>query len=176
MKTMIKSSTLVLSMAAFLVNFCACGSKEEQVPMEAPAAVQESAPEVMPQEGTAEEMMPQEGEVSEEATRGGGVVTLSPNEDFNQLIAQGNVLVDFYAPWCGPCKQLSPIIDQLAQENKHVTFVKINIDEFPAISGQYGVKSIPTLIFFKNGQKSETVRGGQSKKDLQSKLNSVYSR
>lgn len=177
MNKMIKSSTLVLSMAAFLVNFCACGSKEEQVPMEAPVAVE---PQESIQEGAVTETMPREDEISEEATRGavtdGSVVTLSSDAQFSQLIAQGNVLVDFYAEWCGPCKQLSPVVDQLAQENKHITFVKVNIDKFPAISGQYGVKSIPTLVFFKDGKKSETLRGGQSKKDLQNKLNSVYSR
>ncbi len=63
----------------------------------------------------------------------------------------GKVLVDFYAVWCGPCKMLSPIIEQVASERPDVKICKVNVDESPVISSQFGIMSIPTLIAFENG-------------------------
>lgn len=71
---------------------------------------------------------------------------------FNALIASGPVVVDFYAPWCGPCKQLAPELEKLAQRYPHVTFIKVDINMFSAIPVSYNVRSIPTLIFFRNGR------------------------
>ena len=62
------------------------------------------------------------------------------------------VLVDFYADWCGPCKMLSPVVDQIAAENDAYDVYKLNVDDAPEIASRYGVMSIPTLIVFKNGQ------------------------
>lgn len=62
------------------------------------------------------------------------------------------VLVDFYADWCGPCKMLSPVIDEIAAEHPEVKVVKLNVDNAPEIASTYGVMSIPTLIVFKGGQ------------------------
>ena len=68
------------------------------------------------------------------------------------LEREKTVLIDFFADWCGPCKMLSPIIEQFAKENEKVKVVKINVDELPDLAVKYGVRSIPTLVVIKNGE------------------------
>ena len=68
------------------------------------------------------------------------------------LESEKTVLIDFFADWCGPCKMLSPIIEQFAKENEKVKVVKINVDELPYLAVKYGVRSIPTLVVIKNGE------------------------
>ena len=68
------------------------------------------------------------------------------------LESEKTVLIDFFADWCGPCKMLSPIIEQFAKENDKVKVVKINVDELPDLAVKYGVRSIPTLVVIKNGE------------------------
>ena len=78
------------------------------------------------------------------------------------------VLVDLWAPWCGPCRMLSPIIERVAQENVGKTkIVKVNIDEEPELAGKYGVMSIPTLLFMKNGKVVAQSVGLQSKNKVE---------
>lgn len=74
------------------------------------------------------------------------------NFDAEVLQCPQTVLVDFYADWCGPCKMLTPVIDEIAAEHPDVKVVKLNVDHAPEIASRYGVMSIPTLIVFKNGQ------------------------
>ncbi len=94
--------------------------------------------------------------------------------EFTRTIKQGNVVVDFYADWCGPCKRLGPVITDLAKEFADVKFVKVNVDNEGNISKHYGVRSIPTLVFFKNGNEVKKITGYKSKSDLRSILKSIF--
>ena len=81
------------------------------------------------------------------------LVSTKENFDSEVLKAEGTVLVDFWATWCGPCRMLSPIVDEVASERPDVKVGKINVDEQPELAQQFGIMSIPTLLVFKNGEK-----------------------
>ena len=81
-------------------------------------------------------------------------------QNFNEKIASGVVLVDFFATWCGPCKMLAPIFEELSTEMEgKVKFIKVDVDQCPDISMQYSVASIPTIIVFKDGKNVNTTVG-----------------
>lgn len=89
------------------------------------------------------------------------------NFDAVVLQAQLPVLVDFWAPWCGPCRAIGPIIDELATEyEEKILVAKLNVDESPTTPGKYGIRAIPTLILFKNGEVVEQVTGAVSKTSI----------
>jgi thioredoxin 1 len=84
------------------------------------------------------------------------------------------VLVDFWAEWCGPCKMLAPVLDEISDEfDGKVTIAKVNIDDNPASPGKYGVRGIPTMLLFKNGEVKATKVGALSKTELSTFLDSI---
>ena len=103
------------------------------------------------------------------------MVTLT-SDNFEQEVAKSTtpVVVDFWAEWCGPCKMIGPMLEQLATEySGKVKVGKVNIDLFQQLAVQYRINSIPTLLFFKNGQVVDQVVGAKPMKDLKVKFDSL---
>jgi thioredoxin 1 len=89
------------------------------------------------------------------------------DSEFPATVAKGVTLVDFWAPWCGPCKQIAPALDEIAGELQgRARIVKINVDDNPEVAGSYGIMSIPTLILFKDGNPVNKIVGGQPKAQM----------
>ena len=103
------------------------------------------------------------------------IVSLT-QENFDQEVIKSStpVLVDFWAQWCNPCRALTPILDELAQEYEgRIRIGKVNIDEHQEIAAQYGIRSIPTLLLFQQGQVAEQLVGLRSKRDLKQAFDRV---
>jgi len=84
------------------------------------------------------------------------------------------VLVDFWAPWCAPCRMVGPILEEIAAENKgKVKVAKVNVDENPELARRFGIRGIPTIILFKGGDQIDTTVGAPTKGHIQEKLNSI---
>lgn len=99
------------------------------------------------------------------------VLTVDSLADFDQAVSTGVTLVDFWAPWCGPCRMQSPILDKLAgQFRGRAQIVKVNADDRSDLAGRFGVSSIPTLFLFKNGQVVDRFVGVQDEKTLAAAL------
>ena len=94
-------------------------------------------------------------------------------ENFNDLKSNGVVLVDFYANWCGPCKMLGPVLEEIANERGSVDILKVDVDENPLLAKNYGIMSIPTMLLFKNGQLISTKNGFMSKDEIENWLNDI---
>ncbi len=103
--------------------------------------------------------------------------TIEINEtNFEKEVLQSTqpVLVDFWAEWCGPCKMLAPVLDEIANEQGgRIKIGKVNLDENPALAGRFGIRSIPTLLYFAGGQLRNQIVGAVSKKRILSELDAL---
>jgi len=95
------------------------------------------------------------------------------NDTFDAAIAEGVTLVDFWAPWCGPCRMIAPIIEELAEDfDGKATIAKVNTDEEQEVAVKFGIRSIPTLLIFKDGKQVDQMVGAASKQAYADKINS----
>ena len=94
----------------------------------------------------------------------------SENFEEKVLNAPNKVLLDFWATWCGPCRMIAPFVEEIAEENEHITVGKIDVDEEPALAARFGIVSIPTLVVMENGQKVDQLIGYRPKTDIQKLL------
>lgn len=88
------------------------------------------------------------------------------SNEFKEVIKEGKVVVDLFATWCGPCKMLSPILDEISEEIKTTKFYKIDVDDNQDVAREYNVMSIPTVLIFENGELTNKIVGLRSREDL----------
>ncbi len=99
------------------------------------------------------------------------IVTVTDESFQNDVLDfKGTVLVDFWAAWCGPCRMLAPILEQLAEENSQIRIAKVNVDEQPKLGNKFNIMSIPTVMIFKDGKLVNTSVGLRPKEDFQQYL------
>ena len=102
------------------------------------------------------------------------VVKELTSRDFDSFIKKGNVVVDFWASWCAPCRILSPIVEELAKERKDIKFGKVDADAESELTQKFRIMSIPTLLYFKDGEMVNRTSGAMPKEDLEGELDSVF--
>ena len=105
---------------------------------------------------------------------GGILMKIIHKDEFASTIANGVVLVDFFATWCGPCKMLSPVLEEIENElGDEVTIVKVDVDQDGDLAAQFGIMSVPTMIIFKDGQPVRQIQGFQPKPQLLAAIQAV---
>lgn len=103
------------------------------------------------------------------------IAYINNEAELDALLANHNkVIVDFYADWCGPCKRLHPIINTVSKGRRDIAFAKINTETASSLANRYGIKSIPTLLFFKDGNLVKRTQGLMSEADLQNVINQTF--
>ncbi len=96
------------------------------------------------------------------------------NDNFEAAVAEGVTMVDFWAPWCGPCRMITPIVEELAEDFEgKATIAKVNTDEQQEIAVKYGIRSIPTILFFKDGEMVDQMVGASGKDVFADKINGL---
>jgi len=88
-----------------------------------------------------------------------GVHNVTSTAEFKEVIKSGAVIIDAFATWCGPCKQIAPLLTQLSKANENVKFYKVDVDELPDVAQELGVRAMPTIFLYKDGEKVEQVTG-----------------
>jgi thioredoxin len=107
-------------------------------------------------------------------TSDSATVTLTERNFAEMVAATPRMLVDFWAPWCGPCRAVAPVLEELAKaEAGRIVVAKVNVDEEPTLAQRYHVQAIPTLLFFKDGEIKDTVVGAPPKAELVRRLNAL---
>ena len=96
------------------------------------------------------------------------------NEELNELKKEGNLVVDFFADWCGPCKMLGPVMETVAEAYPEVTFVKVNVDDEPELAESYGIMSIPSVFMLKDGEVVKQFLGVQQEAAIRQMLDEAY--
>ena len=99
---------------------------------------------------------------------------LLSESEFNEFIKEGNVVVDFYATWCGPCRMLAPIIEDLSEEKPNIKFGKLDVDQVSQVASRYMIQSIPTLLFFKDGTLVHSQIGFSSQEAFEDTLEKLF--
>ena len=106
----------------------------------------------------------------ETPANGGGEPVELTDANFRSTIASGKSVVDFWAAWCGPCRMIAPVIEQLAAERSDIRFGKLNVDQHPRTAGSFGVQGIPLLIFFRDGAEAGRVVGAVPKPQIEAAI------
>ncbi len=94
-------------------------------------------------------------------------------ENLKELTSSGLVLVDFYATWCGPCKMLGPVLEELAEENEELSIIKVDIDKHNDLAREYAIMSVPTMIIYKDGKVAKKLVGFMPKQALLKEINNI---
>ena len=107
-------------------------------------------------------------------TNDSAVLRVTDGTFYGVVTSERPVVIDFWAPWCGPCRAIAPSLEEIARElGERVTVGKVNVDEQPGLAGRFGVRSIPTLLFFKDGLLQETVVGAVPKSEILKRIESI---
>jgi len=101
------------------------------------------------------------------------LIEIESVEQFEEINKEGKVLIDFWASWCAPCRAMLPVIDELAQKNTDVTFLKVNVDKVSELASRYGVRSIPQFSFLNEGEEIQKKLGTNSQSQMQEILDSI---
>ncbi len=94
--------------------------------------------------------------------------------NFQSSVSKGNAVIDFWAPWCGPCRMMAPHFEEAAKSHKNVLFAKVNVDENPEVAQQFMVRGIPTMVFLKDGKEVSRQVGAIGKPQIDAKVKEVF--